>query len=217
MSSADAALDTDAAQARPPLERWLAEARAGSPAGLSRLLEECRGYLLGIANQELDPQLRGKAGASDMVQETFLRAQREFEQFDGQTEQEWLGWLRQILVHQLANLNRHYCGTSKRNIQRELPLNDAPGQHGEGDLVDPGDTPSAIARTKEDDDRLRAALKQLKPKYRQVIEWRNYEGLSLEEIGQRLGKSAEAARKLWARAVDQLGQRLETPDASSPP
>ena len=42
------------------------------------LLEGCRQYLLLVANEELDSELTAKSGASDMVQETFLRAQHNF-------------------------------------------------------------------------------------------------------------------------------------------
>jgi DNA-directed RNA polymerase specialized sigma24 family protein len=40
--------------------------------------------------------------------------------------------------------------------------------------------------------------------YRQMIHWRNWERRSFEEIGRRTGRSAEAARQLWRRALEQL-------------
>jgi RNA polymerase sigma-70 factor (ECF subfamily) len=47
-------------------------ARKGSREALGRLLETCRPYLLLVANNELDRDLQAKAGASDLVQETFI-------------------------------------------------------------------------------------------------------------------------------------------------
>jgi DNA-directed RNA polymerase specialized sigma24 family protein len=39
-----------------------------------------------------------------------------------------------------------------------------------------------------------------------------YQGdLSFEDIGQRLGRSGNAARKLWLRALRKLEQELEAP------
>src|SRR4051812_46159075 len=58
-------------------------ARAGSHEALGQLLDGCRGYLLRIARDELDPRLQAKGGASDLVQETFLEAQRDFAAFTG--------------------------------------------------------------------------------------------------------------------------------------
>src|SRR5262245_40328741 len=54
----------------------LAMARAGEGEALGRVLDSCRGYLLMIARQELDAGLQAKGGASDLVQETFVDAQR---------------------------------------------------------------------------------------------------------------------------------------------
>jgi RNA polymerase sigma-70 factor (ECF subfamily) len=48
--------------------------------------------------------------------------------------------------------------------------------------------------------------------YRRVIELRYLEEQSFEEIGARMQRSADAARKLWARAVERLQQELESPD-----
>ena len=41
-------------------------------------MEACRLYLLSIADRRLDEDLRAKGGTSDLVQETFLEAQRDF-------------------------------------------------------------------------------------------------------------------------------------------
>src|ERR1700751_3723750 len=98
---------------------WLPGARAGSPEALGQLLEACRGYLLLIAQREIDPDLRAKGGASDLVQQTFLEAQRDFADFRGETEAELLGWLRQILLHNLASFARKFRETAKRRLAAE--------------------------------------------------------------------------------------------------
>jgi hypothetical protein len=58
-------------------------ARAGSAEALGRLLEGCRAYLLLAANRQLDADLQAKGGPSDLVQETFLEAQKDFPPFQG--------------------------------------------------------------------------------------------------------------------------------------
>ena len=40
------------------------------------MLNGCRQYLLMVANEVIGPELRAKCAASDLVQETFLEAQR---------------------------------------------------------------------------------------------------------------------------------------------
>jgi RNA polymerase sigma-70 factor (ECF subfamily) len=187
-------------------------AKQGSREAIGEVLEACRLYLLLVANQHLAPQLRGKDGVSDLVQETFLEAHRDFGQFQGNSEEELLGWLRGILLHNVADLGRRYSDTEMRQIAREVALADfAPGALQEG-LVAPTETPSAQAIAREQDAEMQRALEQLPEQYRQVILLHHRERLTFEEVGRRLGRSAEAARKLWVRAVDKLQGSLETPD-----
>src|SRR5437762_14358353 len=108
------------------LHEWLSSARNGSPDALGVALESCRAYLLLVANQELDSGLQAKGGASDLVQETFLEAHRDFPGFEGSSADELRGWLRKILLHNLANFARHYRDTDKRKLAREVGL---PGEN----------------------------------------------------------------------------------------
>src|ERR1700730_12825101 len=78
--------------------QWLPAARSGSLEALGRVLEACRDYLLLVANKELDPKLQAKGGASDLVQQTFLEAQRDFARFRGDSEDELLAWMRHLLL-----------------------------------------------------------------------------------------------------------------------
>src|SRR4051794_12098658 len=89
-------------------ERRLASAQAGCPAALGQALEACRNYLLWIARREIDPDLQSKGGASDLVQETFMEARRDFASFRGDSEQELLAWLRRLLLNNLSNFVRRY-------------------------------------------------------------------------------------------------------------
>src|SRR5262245_58767873 len=103
-------------------------ARAGSREALGKLLESCRGYLLILANGELDADLQAKEGASDRVQETFLEAQRDFGQFQGRSEAELLAWLRRLLLNNIANFTRRYRITGKRSVEREVALDERGNQ-----------------------------------------------------------------------------------------
>src|SRR5215472_9511436 len=119
----------DAAQGAGPL---LEAARAGSREALGQALETCRNYLLLVAGRQLDPDLYAKGGASDLVQETFLEAQRDFARFQGNSEGELLAWLRQILLNNVANFARRYRDTAKRAVGREVavPGDDSAGVPG---------------------------------------------------------------------------------------
>jgi RNA polymerase sigma-70 factor (ECF subfamily) len=189
---------------------WLGEARGGSAEALGLLLEQYRQYLLLVAQRELDPALRAKGGASDLVQETFLEAQRDFPQFAGSTEDELRAWLRRLLLNNLGTFTRSYRGTAKRAIGREVNLGPTDSRPGLIDgLAGSGPTPSRLAMARELGEAMKNALDRLPDDYRQVILLRYEEGRSFEEVGRALGRSAEAVRKLWARAMERLRREWE--------
>jgi RNA polymerase sigma-70 factor (ECF subfamily) len=169
------------------------------------LLERFRAYLLLVANEELDTDLQAKLGASDLVQETLLEAHQDRSGFRGNTYGEFLGWLRQILLNNLANYRRHYQQTGKRRTAREFSL-DADGSVSgfNVELVDDTTSPSGKAIRREEADALQGALDKLPDDYRQVLILRNREHLSFAEIGSRMNRSADAARMLWYRSFERL-------------
>jgi RNA polymerase sigma-70 factor (ECF subfamily) len=190
--------------------RCLAAAREGSIAARGQVLEACRAYLFMIAQQQLDPGLQAKGGASDLVQQTFLAAAEHFEQFRGTTEAELLGWLRQALLNNLAKFKRTYRQTAKKQAALETPL--AAGSSStdpQGTVMDAGPSPSQEAMAREDAAAVRLALDRLPEDYRQVILLRHQEELSFEEIGRLMKRTANAAEKLWARAVRRMREELE--------
>jgi RNA polymerase sigma-70 factor (ECF subfamily) len=187
----------------------LSAARAGSREDLGRLLMDCRNYLLLVANRNLDANLQGKFSPSDLVQETFFEAQRDFARFQGHHEDELLAWLSRVLLNNVANASRRYLATEKRALHREIPLaNDAGGLLAEG-LCQDTPTPSEQLATKEQAAALAVALDGLPQHYRQVLRLRYQEQMTFAQIGAALGCSAEAARKHWARAVDRLQYQLD--------
>jgi RNA polymerase sigma-70 factor, ECF subfamily len=192
--------------ARSQIELWLGEARAGSSAALGSLMEGCRKYLLFKANEALDSDLRPKAAASDLVQDSFVEVQQDFASFQGTSEEELFAWLGGILANRLANNIRRYRHTNKRSVDREMPLELAPELAMRG-LSDDA-TPSGAMIADEEARRVQAAMARLPEPLRTVLVLRTWERKSFVEIGVELNKSPDAARKLWARAVSRLEEEL---------
>jgi RNA polymerase sigma-70 factor (ECF subfamily) len=175
------------------------------PERFGRALESCRPYLLGVANRELRADLIAKAGASDLVQETFLEAQRDFGRFQGQTDVELRAWLRRILLNNLANFVRRYREPQKRKVSREVSIDQqTTGGHHPESLAASTLSPSGHAMRNEQAVAVTQALRRLRERDRQVVLWRYQEDCSFEEIGRRLGGSAEMARKVWNRAIERI-------------
>jgi RNA polymerase sigma-70 factor (ECF subfamily) len=197
-----------------PFVQNLQSARDGSDTALGWLMDTYRHYLLAVAHQQLDAELRAKVATSDLVQQTVMEALAHFGRFDGQTPEEWAGWLCRILANNAVDARRHYRNIQKRQLGREVSLAEAPLPALAEVLASEVETPSEQAIAREEEIALHRALAALDEADRQLVHWRSFERLPFEEIGRRLGCSADAARKRWARAVEQLGQSLERLDES---
>jgi RNA polymerase sigma-70 factor (ECF subfamily) len=186
------------------------EARAGSVQALGALLEGCRAYLLLVANDNLDADLRSKGGASDLVQQTFMEAQQAFGQFQGGTRRELRNWLHGILRHNVADFRRRYRERAAWHVAREEPLSDVTRRALRNRLVSDSPPPEDKAAAAEEAEALRRAVERLPEEYRRVIELRHQEGLSFDDIARRMGRRVAAARKLWYRAVGRLRREMGT-------
>ena len=196
------------------LDQLLQAARAGSTDAIGQVLERYRKYLLLVANDELEADLQGKLGPSDLVQDSFLEAHRDFGRFRGGSEAELQAWLRRILLNNVANAIRQFRRTGKRRISMEVSLDTS----GSGSRERPQpvvETPSprskAIAR--EQEEALDRALVRLPEHYREVLLEHHRDKRTFEEIAGDLARSTGAVRKLWTRAIQMLQEEMGRPDA----
>lgn len=189
------------------LGRYLELARDGDVAARGHLLELYRDYLRLVGRSLIGQTLRAKLDPSDAVQETFLKAHREFGRFLGEGEPELVAWLRRILIRTLIDQSR-YHRSQGRNYGRQESLERASSDVRPA-LADAGLSPSGIAMDHEQSVLIAEALEQLPEDYREVFVLRNVEQVPIEEIAVRMGRSTNAVRKLWTRAMLALRQALE--------
>jgi RNA polymerase sigma-70 factor (ECF subfamily) len=196
-------------------DQLLQRAREGDVPALGPLLERYRAYLTVLARVQIGRRLQGKVDAADLVQEAFLGAYRDFRQFRGTTEKEFLGWLRQILASLLANLVRHYQGTQRRDVRLERQLAvelEQSSQALDRGLVAPQSSPSAQAARREQSVLLAEALGRLPDDLRDLLILRHLEGLTFPEVAQRLGRTVDSVKKQWPRALASLRRLLDGGD-----
>src|SRR5258708_28629466 len=189
----------------------LLQAAKDDPATLGRLLELYRRYLALLARAQIGQRLQGKFDASDVVQDTFLEAHRNFGKFQGTNEAQFLGWLRQILAANLTDLLRRYLGTKGRDIRLEREIANAIDCSSlalDRGLVAAESSPSQQAVRREQSVLLADALEELPDDYREVIVLRNVEGLTFPDVAARMGRSLDSVEKLWMRALVRLRQAL---------
>ncbi|HEV3083264.1 MAG TPA: sigma-70 family RNA polymerase sigma factor [Gemmataceae bacterium] len=206
---------------REPPEKLLGKARRGDRQSQGVLLELYRNYLHLLARTQLDLHLQTRANPSDMVQETFLEAYSHFHQFRGHTEGELLGWLRRILIHQIARLVEKQVVAQKRTVRREVSLEPIrqrlhdSSQTFDRALVSQASSPSMQAQRRELTAVVADQLALLSPPHRDVIILRNLEGLSFDEVARRMQRTPGAVRVLWLRALEELRKLIRQQEQES--
>ena len=182
-------------------------ARGAGDSALGRRLEAHRDYLTVLARLQIGQRLQGKVDPTDVVQETFLHAVRDLAQFRGSSDKELAAWLRQLLAARLADLVRRYCGIQGRDVRLEQALQvelDQSSQALDRGLVSRLSSPSQQAARHEQAAWLAQALERLPAAYRDVLVLHHLEECDFAEVARRMGRSVEAVKKLWARALARL-------------
>jgi len=193
--------------AKPKVADLIRQAQQGDAECRERLFALCRSYLGFAARAQVESWLKAKVDASDVVQQTMLEACRDFGRFEGGSEQQLLAWLRKILLNNVADFVRHYRGTAKRQVGREVPIRaraEAGSLWGAPEPAASGATPSQEFLRRDNELRLVAALEKLPPDYQEVILLRNLQRLPFNEVAEEMGRSRPAVQMLWKRAIDKL-------------
>ena len=189
----------------------LEQARAGDVEALGMLLELYRNDLRLVARSMVGAGIRARLDPSDLVQETFLKAHREFAAFAVRSEGELIGWLRRILTRNLMDQVK-WNRARGRDVRRQESLEamlDRSRDEAERALAAPITSPSDQAVRSEQAVRLADALETLPADYREVFVLRNLEHVPFEEVAARMGRSPGAVRKLWTRAMLALRRAME--------
>jgi RNA polymerase sigma-70 factor (ECF subfamily) len=181
----------------------LARGRTGDRAALDRLFACWRPLLRLQAERLLGRDLSARADPSDVVQEAYAQAAASLEKFRGQSEGEWVNWLRRLVAGHAANLRRtHLAGA--RSPRRETAV-------GAAEPADPGPGPADLAEVREQDARLAAAVERLPEDMQAVVVGRVFRREPFDDLARTLGRSPGALRVLWTRALRRLREML--PDA----
>jgi RNA polymerase sigma-70 factor (ECF subfamily) len=176
-----------------------------------RALDRFRPYLLLLARVRLDPRLRGKLDASDVVQQTLLEAHQGLARFRARDVAAQAAWLRQILARNLANAIRD-LGRAKRDVRRERSFEAALDESSarlEGWLVADQSSPSQQVQRHERAVRLAKALETLPEAQREAVVLRHWHGWSLADIGGQLSCTPAAVTGLLHRGLKNLRKQLQ--------
>ncbi len=173
-------------------------------------LVQLRAWLYRHASVLLDGRLRGKLDASDVVQDTLLRAHAHREEWRGRTEGERRAWLRRILSNTLTDLVRRYLQGQKRAAGRECSLEELAGQSSAsvaGILADGRGGPEEAAQRGEDLLWLAEGLAALPEEQREAVRLHHLRGMTVREVAREMGRTTAAVAGLLRRGLEALRQR----------
>ena len=176
-------------------------------------IEPHRGYLRAVARLQLAlrPWLAARLDASDLVQQTLLKAHAAREEFRGQTTAELVAWLRQIFNRTLANELRFHA-QAKRAVGDERSLEadiDASSCRLDAWLAADHTSPSERAGRNERLSALATAIDALPTDQREVVLMKHLRGLTGAEIAAETGRSMAAVAGLLRRGLARLRELLD--------
>lgn len=195
--------DAGRSRTRTLLER----SNLGDASARHELIAEHMDWIRNYVRQQISPALRQRVESVDLMQDAAIRALEYGPRFLTSDP----GAFRAVMCRIILNTIRDEHDkqrAKKRDIARErrIGLDSAISI----DLPQPrGETPSQVAMKVEGKERLELALALLEPEDVEVLHLREVEGLSLREIGERLGISEDAARMRHKRALPKLRRVFE--------
>jgi RNA polymerase sigma-70 factor (ECF subfamily) len=191
----------------------LASVGQGNAAAVNQLLERHRGAVRRMIAQRIDPKIRRRVDASDIVQEVMLEANRRLNEYLKNPVIPFHLWLRQISKDRLIDAFRRHRIAARRSLDREQPLSpllrkDESAYDLAAQLRDQQQTPAAAAAWHELKARFEEACEHLDPQDQEVVLMRHFEELSNSEVATALGITPQAASMRYLRAMRRLRQLL---------
>jgi RNA polymerase sigma-70 factor (ECF subfamily) len=167
-------MDTTPGDPADPIEQL----RGGRQA-LETLFDQYRDRLQRMVEPCLDPRLRARLDASDVVQEAFRDVARDLDAYLADPKLPPLLWLRLHVGRRLTTLHRQHLGTKMRDAGREISLyQDALPQASSAALASMllgrHTPPSQAARRADRMPRVEEALNSLDPIDREVLALRHF-------------------------------------------
>jgi len=195
------------------LSGLLRQVAAGDQAAWGDLLERHRPRLYRMVELRLDPRLRARLGASDVIQEAYLIASAQVSEYLKKPTIPFYLWLRLVTAQKLVGLHRNHLGTKARDAGRQISLDRgampaASSAALASNLIGREPSPSEAAGEIEQRRRLHEALDRMNPLDREVLALRHFEQLTNAETAQVLGLEPSAASKRYVRALQRVKEIL---------
>lgn len=170
----------------------------------------------------MDPRLRGRIDADDVLQEAYLQAAGRVEHFAKRQSEDQPGpamgvfvWLRLLVAQTLIDAHRRNLGVQMRDAGREVTIHRSPSPVATsvslaGQLLGKLTSPSQAAMRAELGVKLRDALASMSDLDQEVIALRHFEHLTNGEVAEALKIETKAASIRYVRAIKRLKEVLDS-------
>ena len=180
--------------------------KEGDGEAFRSLFEDHARVLRTRAARRLPGHLSKRVSIADIVQDACLEAFRLRDRFEDRGHDAFRNWMFGIVDNKVRETVRHHGRTRKRATDREISRS---RRRDTNALLGDGRSPSAAAISGERVARIRRAMASLPDAYREVLHLTLEEGLVLREVAERIGKSREATKKLYGRALCRLREACQ--------
>jgi len=190
----------------------VSSAQKGDRSALEQLCSVYAERIRRIVRMRVGPELRAQLESMDLVQDALIAAVTGLKDFRHHDDGDFMRWLAKIAENRIRDRVDH-IHAAKRDIRRHVPFEDRENESASRKpyLSAPvvTTTPSVLLARCEDLDRLEKAMDRLKDDYREVLLLAKIEGLSHEQIAERMERSPAAVAKLLSRAIVALANEFE--------
>lgn len=180
--------------------------RGGDAQALDVLIRRHLDWIRSMVRRRLGDHLRRFDDSQDIVQEALVDALQYGPRFEVSDESAFRALLARIVENNIRDRNRwmqRECRDPRRERSRLsdsiLALDPAARS-----VTEPG------KKVEKDETRewIRLALELLDPADREIVMWRQWEGMPWQDIAERIGTNANTARMRFQRALPKLAQKV---------
>jgi RNA polymerase sigma-70 factor (ECF subfamily) len=185
----------------------LEQVRGGNKRALGTLLARYRSRVRAFITFRLDPELRSRLDASDVVQETQMEVVRRMDDYLDRRPMPFHLWIRKTAYERLLNARRDHRQQARRAVGREVALPDRSSILVARSVLG-GQSPSQQLAAREFAKRVTDAVSGMNDVDQEILLMRHAEELPYEEIACLLEIEPAAARKRYGRALIRLQKVL---------
>ena len=188
-------------------------AQDGDESAFTALCDRHAAGLRTFVRKRMSPALRRKHSADDILQDALVVVARRLGDFTDRGEGSFAAWLRRIVEVKTLEAIKKYGGTARRAAVAEVSRD---ARRETAAFVGNGPSPSEVAMAAELRERVRAAIEGLPPDDADVLRYLQEWHLTIVETAERMNRTPNAVKKLYARAVARLSRRLGMSDGRKP-